>query len=883
MIILFCSMLSVNTFAYSKELNGFTYGITQDSNGYIYVATHDGGYRLDGTHKLQLSTLFQLPEKWLEDVRYLENKNLLILAYGDEGIKVVDLNSNKVFSYQEKPCLRLGIHDNLISCRNGTELNSWLVKDRSLQSYNLFPDETEVHALSDGYIYTDKGLFRIKNNKYKLVSEFLSDTVRMTSNKHGVLVWQNKTLTFYGPHDTKVSIEWPTLPKTLLLGESEAFIENNGLVQQVALFDLRVFSTINNSNASTIRRIFLDTDNNTWLVKSNGYSVYSDTFKTRHLPIASDYNIKISSENGTFIGTEKGVFKKSDTDYSILGNPSSYGYVVTDLDTYQNSLLISSVKGLYRYEFDTKRLEKIYDKYVVATHVEQSLAYIATSYDGLVSYDGSQVKEIADINAVMDEKEVIQVDVIEDVLYVGTASGFLTKNRQGEISKYADQTPNISGFEKLNEEIYISSFGSGLYKFTNDKLQRVPGPSTISELKAVKGSLYIGTNNGLYRSDGHNTELVPNTLGLNITANSMHDSHTEVHFGSQIGVNQIELNRSNKVERVFVSSIVTEGLSTFKNAFNKHELVQIKLATNQFTDVTFYQYSLDGRSWHDAKAGTIAVHNFEPDTYTVFYRARYRSSEWSAPHEITLKISGKWYETKLAITVFWITLLLIILGLSAVFTLILRANHRVHDRLKLLYNQTNVQELLTKVLKAKGSFSSGDANNYADGLVYIDEVLDTLVPVAHNTATLGNRTLIQGIKALEACFKYEAPSTAIEIVLSTSHNASLSNKLEVDVYSVVYHALSNAVKHGKASNIQVNIEQLQGYLHLSVKDDGQGFSLKKQVLEFGLGIYTMRQVAAAYKSKLKIKSGNKGSEVSIVFPILDLPETPKKSSFRQHA
>ena len=67
-----------------------------------------------------------------------------------------------------------------------------------------------------------------------------------------------------------------------------------------------------------------------------------------------------------------------------------------------------------------------------------------------------------------------------------------------------------------------------------------------------------------------------------------------------------------------------------------------------------------------------------------------------------------------------------------------------------------------------------------------------------------------------------AHRSAIPVDLDIATDVRLEEPIEVAAYFVASEALANAVKHSQASRIDVSLEQRDGRLLLSVRDDGIG-------------------------------------------------------------
>jgi signal transduction histidine kinase len=86
-------------------------------------------------------------------------------------------------------------------------------------------------------------------------------------------------------------------------------------------------------------------------------------------------------------------------------------------------------------------------------------------------------------------------------------------------------------------------------------------------------------------------------------------------------------------------------------------------------------------------------------------------------------------------------------------------------------------------------------------------------------------------------------------------------------YRIAEEALTNVVKHAKASKVTVRLDSSrEGWLRLTVRDDGQGFDVESP--PYGLGMGTMQDYAEAVDGECSVQSDpGVGTEVTAVLPV----------------
>lgn len=95
----------------------------------------------------------------------------------------------------------------------------------------------------------------------------------------------------------------------------------------------------------------------------------------------------------------------------------------------------------------------------------------------------------------------------------------------------------------------------------------------------------------------------------------------------------------------------------------------------------------------------------------------------------------------------------------------------------------------------------------------------------------------------------------------------LPPEIESGAYFLLGEALANALKHAAASQITVGVNVNDGWLELSVADDGRGFPADRLTVRSG-GLLHMEDRARSFGGRLRIVSEpGRGTEVRATFPV----------------
>ncbi|MGN6373137.1 MAG: sensor histidine kinase [Solirubrobacteraceae bacterium] len=116
---------------------------------------------------------------------------------------------------------------------------------------------------------------------------------------------------------------------------------------------------------------------------------------------------------------------------------------------------------------------------------------------------------------------------------------------------------------------------------------------------------------------------------------------------------------------------------------------------------------------------------------------------------------------------------------------------------------------------------------------------------------------------------YEALEIDISIELAYEQgekSTRMIDELETALYRITQEALTNATKHGKAARIVVEIHEDPTTVHLTVRDDGEGFDLDAE--SDGFGLLGIRERTELLGGELDVNSApGKGTTLSVRLPV----------------
>jgi signal transduction histidine kinase len=122
---------------------------------------------------------------------------------------------------------------------------------------------------------------------------------------------------------------------------------------------------------------------------------------------------------------------------------------------------------------------------------------------------------------------------------------------------------------------------------------------------------------------------------------------------------------------------------------------------------------------------------------------------------------------------------------------------------------------------------------------------------------LDKKGLIQVIKELTANMEQ---LFNISCVTKYNKNISISDiSVAINLYRIIQEAITNAIKHGKAKNMRIELATKNSQLKLVVENDGLDFSTEWYNGK-GMGLRVMQYRAESFNGSFDIRKGANGEQ-----------------------
>jgi signal transduction histidine kinase len=123
------------------------------------------------------------------------------------------------------------------------------------------------------------------------------------------------------------------------------------------------------------------------------------------------------------------------------------------------------------------------------------------------------------------------------------------------------------------------------------------------------------------------------------------------------------------------------------------------------------------------------------------------------------------------------------------------------------------------------------------------------------------------LPALERLTETFAGQTGIDVRLTSTLPAErLPSEVETTLYRIAQEALTNVLKHARASTVSIVLTGQGPTVTAVIEDDGLGF-VPGETREGGLGLIGMRERAILVGGRLAIESGDSGTTIVVEIPV----------------
>ncbi len=154
----------------------------------------------------------------------------------------------------------------------------------------------------------------------------------------------------------------------------------------------------------------------------------------------------------------------------------------------------------------------------------------------------------------------------------------------------------------------------------------------------------------------------------------------------------------------------------------------------------------------------------------------------------------------------------------------------------------------------------------------IDEIIDDTYKKVRNISHIKSTSTVeqQGlIRALEKLSSQINTDNSVQVHIDVFGFEKITKSdLKIFIYNSIQELLTNAIKHAKADNIDIQITQHERELNILIEDNGKGIKNPDKIFEKGMGLYHIKKKVELLKGHFNIDSTlNKGTTINISIPV----------------
>src|SRR5579863_543476 len=184
------------------------------------------------------------------------------------------------------------------------------------------------------------------------------------------------------------------------------------------------------------------------------------------------------------------------------------------------------------------------------------------------------------------------------------------------------------------------------------------------------------------------------------------------------------------------------------------------------------------------------------------------------------------------------------------------------------------QELAAAKMILDGILSKAAAPSTRQAAADASELIDRTIKQVRTISHLLHPPLLDEVGLVSALRWYleglsERSGIEIHLEVDPPDLGRLKPELETAVFRIIQEALTNIFRHSGARNGSVSLNEREGHLVVTIRDDGKG--IEEQVVQLrpesvGVGIGGMRQRVNELGGRLRLANANPGTIVEVVVP-----------------
>lgn len=551
----------------------------------------------------------------------------------------------------------------------------------------------------------------------------------------------------------------------------------------------------------------------------------------------------------------------------------------------------------------------------------KSQLWLATRGGGLVRFAGGSYSSYARSDGLSTNHLFALAEGEKGTIWIGTDNG-LNSIENGRIKNHGSKSGLTNAWVRAlyfdtDGILWIGTVGKGLFRLEGGHLtqynsnQGLPGNTVNSILEDADSNLWLGLDRGIVRISRRDLDAVRSGIGKQVDAvhfskaDGMKSSETtggthptgwrsrdgRLWFTTTRGVvvvnpARLSLKAGHSAARVeeFIADRLNVDLLAPVQLTPGTQRIQIRYTAPNLSDPerTHFRYRLEGfdHQWVAGGAPRLAQYtNLSPGRYTFRVNVRAESGQWDAQDAaITFDVLPRFFETM------WFQLLYILAAMMLVWGAYRLRVSWLHARTSVLEER---QRIASEIHDSLAQGLSGIIFQTEAALISMARAPDmtsshmklardlaksSLDDARYSVWNLSPPVLDQKelAESLPTMARQIARGRVEELdIHSSGAEWNLRPEATHHIVLIAQEAISNAIQHGHATTISIDLTYTDDAVTVVVSDDGVGFTPSSLVTKSnrGYGMRNMHLRAQRLGAKLEVASElGTGSKISLRVP-----------------
>lgn len=497
----------------------------------------------------------------------------------------------------------------------------------------------------------------------------------------------------------------------------------------------------------------------------------------------------------------------------------------------------------------------------------------------------------------------------DSMIYVGSLAGLerYTIKMDPVDSDSLYLKARVSSLHRSEGTILVGTIGDGLLRIdkrgiTNLTEKQAPDVENVYAIATVGNVIWLATDVGLLRGETSGNSPVK-WKRLNRSSGLVSDKCTDlallkgdIWVFSDHGISVVPLNISvfsNELPLIYIknSKVNSENVPAINGRLSTDQNnITIDVGSISFNNRNLsYRHRLDdAQAWIYSSENNISYFSLRPGSYNMQIEASQNAVDWvTYSHPIAFEISRPWWST-------WIFRSVVISVLAIVGLMIYRMRvnsiRRRHNYLEVI--NSHQQRLIDSEIQTQERERKRIAKDLHDGvgtsLSSIKLLIGDSMSLKENERQKRTQEINDNLTEVIADIKrivYDLHPPALEryglqvglknltekinnygglsVLYDYYGQRDVSPAVSITIYRIIQELINNTIKHAKATEIRIHVNQFEDEINIMYEDNGVGMVGSRFT---GLGLHNIESRIRSLQGRMSWESNHKGTFYNFDIP-----------------